>query len=85
MKIYTFRIIIEPDENNTFHGYAPSLRGCHTWGNTIEETRKNLKDAMRTFIFSLIQDKQPVPQENGMEFFETISEDELQPTTKAYA
>lgn len=77
MKNYTYRIIIEPDENNTFHGFAPTLRGCHTWGNTIEETRKNLKDAMKAYIFSLFEDKQPVPQENGLELFETISQEEL--------
>lgn len=63
MSTYTFRIIIEPDENNTFHGYVPSLPGCHTWGETIEETRKNLKDAIRTYIASLIADKKSIPKE----------------------
>ena len=66
MKTHTFRIIIEPDENNTFHGFVPCLQGCHTWGKTIDETRKNLKDAISVFISSLIEDNQPIPQENGL-------------------
>lgn len=85
MQTYTFRIIIEPDENGAFHGYVPSLRGCHTWGETIEQTRKNIKDAIRTYIASLTADKQPIPRENGLEIFETISEEELKSSIKAYA
>ena len=61
MKNYSFRIIIEPDEKNTFHGFVPSLPGCHTWGKTFEETRKNLRDAIRAYILSLIDDGEPIP------------------------
>jgi len=81
MTIYTFRVIIEPDENNTFHGYVPALTGCHTWGQTIQETKNNLKDAIRTYIASLIADKKPIPKEQGLEFFETVTEQELKPST----
>ena len=77
MQTYTFRVIIEPDEKNTFHGYVPSLVGCHTWGNSIKKTRENLKDAIRTYIASLVADGKPIPQEQGFESFETISEKEL--------
>lgn len=82
MRIYTFRVIIEPDGKKAFHGYVPSLRGCHTWGGTIEETKKNLKEAITVYIESLIADRKPVPRETGLEFFETISEKELKITVK---
>lgn len=82
MNTHTFRIIIEPDEKNTFHGYVPSLPGCHTWGKTIEETKKNLKDAIRAYIASLIADKKQIPKETGFEFFETITEKELKVAAK---
>lgn len=81
MQTYTFRVIIEPDENHTFHGYAPSLPGCHTYGETIEKTKKNLKDAIQCYVASLIDDKKPVPQEKGFESFTTISEKELKLAT----
>lgn len=80
MKIYTFRVIIEPDEKKTFHGYVPVLPGCHTWGKTIEETKKNLKDAIKVYIRSLIADGEPVPTDEGLEFLETVSEKELKPS-----
>lgn len=74
MQFHTFRTIIEPDENNTFHGWAPSLKGCHTWGNTIEETKANLKDAITLYLLSLKEDNIEIPQEQGLEYFETIGE-----------
>ena len=79
MKIHTFRVIIEPDEKNTFHGYVPSLPGCHTWGKNLEETKKNLREAIQLYVASLIADKRAVPKETGLEFFETVSERELEP------
>lgn len=77
MRFYTFRVIIEPDENNTFHGHVPLLKGCHTWGETLEETKKNLKDAVQCYVASLIDDGETVPQENGFEFFTTVSDQEI--------
>ncbi len=56
MNSTTFRTIIEHDEGGTFHGYAPALQGCHTWGETIEETRKNLREAIELYIQSLVDD-----------------------------
>ena len=75
---YTFRTIIEPDEKGTFHGYAPALSGCHTFGATIEETQKNLKDAIAIYISSLIADGEDVPRDNSFESFETVTKKELE-------
>jgi len=74
MKTYTFRVIIEPDENDTFHGFAPVLPGCHTFGTTIEETRENLKDAIKAYVLSLLDDGEPVPDDRGFDGYETITD-----------
>jgi predicted RNase H-like HicB family nuclease len=79
MNTYTFRTIITPDEGGTFHGYAPALPGCHTWGNSLEETRAMLKDAIGAYIASLIEDKEPVPQDSGYETLETIALPSISP------
>lgn len=76
-QIFTYRIIIEPDEKHTFHGYVPALPGCHTWGKTIDETKKRLREAIQVYLLSLRDDNEPIPHERGMEFFETVSEKEL--------
>jgi predicted RNase H-like HicB family nuclease len=78
MRVYTFRIIIEPDEKKTFHGFVPSLPGCHTWGKTLEETKKNLKEAIRCHVQGLIKDGEPIPkEENTLELVQTFTEKEF--------
>jgi len=73
MNTRTYRIIIEPDENNTYHAYAPALAGCHTWGETLDEAKANIREAIGVYIASLVADKEDVPEETGMELLETIS------------
>jgi len=78
MKIYTFRVIIEPDEKNTYHGFVPSLPGCHTWGESIEETRENIKDAIKVYLTNMMDNHEELlPQTEDLEFFHTISEHDL--------
>ena len=72
MKSYTFRVIIEPDERNTFHAYVPALPGCHTWGETLEETRENIRDAINAYLQSLHAHGEVIPEEHGMEIVETV-------------
>jgi antitoxin HicB len=78
MKTYAFRVIIEPDEKNTFHGFVPSLPGCHTWGESIENTRDNLREAIRCHIQGLRKDGERIPHEDDvMELIQTFSEIDL--------
>jgi len=72
MKNYTYRIIIEPD-GEKYHGYVPALPGCHTHGATVEETRVHLRDAIRLYIEHLNETKSSVPEDVGLESFETVS------------
>jgi antitoxin HicB len=73
MNSYTYRIIIEPDENNTFHAYVPALPGCHTWGESFDEARENIRDAIDVYIRSLSKDREKIPLDRGVEIVETIS------------
>jgi antitoxin HicB len=73
MTTYSYRIIIEPDENKTFHAYVPSLPGCHTWGDSIETARKSIKDAMDVYLRSLMADDEKIPEDNGIEIVEMVS------------
>ena len=73
MKSLTYRIIIEPDEKGTYHAYVPALRGCHTWGESIDEARKNIKEAMTLYIESMRDLGEDIPEDLGFESFETIS------------
>ena len=78
MKNYTFRIIIEPDRPSGYHGFVPLLRGVHTCGKTIDEVKKNLKEAIKCHIQGLLKDKESIPQEGEvLELVQTLSEKEV--------
>ncbi len=62
MKTYTYRTLIEHDEKG-YHGFVPLLRGVHTVGKTIEETRGNLDEAIRCHLEGLVKDGIIPPQE----------------------
>ena len=68
---YTYRIIVEPDEKG-FHAYVPALPGCHTWGKSIKEAREMVRDAIDVYLRSLVADGELVPEDTGMEVFETV-------------
>lgn len=73
MKIYTYRTIIEPDEKG-YHGFVPLLRGVHTVGDTIEETKKNLEEAIRCHLEGLQKDGIIPPQEkDSIEAIQTVT------------
>lgn len=69
---YTFRTIIEKDGKH-FHGYVPALLGCHTFGRTIEETQKNLQDAIKVYIESIAREKGRIPHDASFESFQTVA------------
>ncbi len=75
-KILTYRTIIKKD-GKYYHGFVPLLPGCHTQGKTIEETKKNLREAIEVWLESRIAHKIPIPQEEGLESLETINLDSL--------
>lgn len=73
MTTYTFRTIIEPDEKG-YHGFVPLLKGVHTVGKTIEETKNNLYEAIRCHIEGLLKDNILPPQEeNTIEAIQTFT------------
>lgn len=49
MRTYHFAAVIEKDEED-YYAYCPELQGCYTSGDTYEEARANLADAIRLHI-----------------------------------
>lgn len=64
-KVLNYRIIVEPDEQTGtkkpwFTALCPTL-GIADDGITIEEAISALRDSIKTYVDSLIEDKIPVP------------------------
>jgi predicted RNase H-like HicB family nuclease len=49
MKTYHFAAVIEKDEDG-YYAFCPALQGCYTSGETFEEARANLVDAIRLHV-----------------------------------
>jgi len=54
--------VIEEAEDGSYSAFVPDLPGCTTSGNTADEVRLNIKDAVDTYIESLREHNEPVPQ-----------------------
>ena len=44
------RVILEPQEEGGYTVYVPSLPGCISEGDTIEEALKNIKEAISLYL-----------------------------------
>jgi predicted RNase H-like HicB family nuclease len=55
MKFYTFKIIIEPEDEKDggYYAYSPDLHGCYSNGKTVEETRANMQEAIEQHLEAL--------------------------------
>jgi len=63
-KIYNYTVILEKEEEGGYHAFCPMLKGCHSQGDTFEETVENITEAIELYLESLMADNQPIPQEN---------------------
>ena len=64
MKIYSYTVIFEKEEDGGYHVFYPTLPGCHTQGDTYDKAMKNIKDAIKLNIESLKAHHEPIPEED---------------------
>ena len=63
MKEHNYKIILEREEDSSYHAFCPALPGCHTQGNTYEEALENIKDAIKLYVESLKAHREIIPIE----------------------
>ncbi|MGH7402879.1 MAG: type II toxin-antitoxin system HicB family antitoxin [Candidatus Rokuibacteriota bacterium] len=74
MKYYTFEIVIEKEpQDDGYAAYSPTLPGCFSNGRTIEEAKRNMREAMRQHIESLQAHGQPIPQNDRLVHVEELT------------
>ncbi len=57
------QVMIEPDETGGFVASCPSLPGCHSQGETLEEAIANIREAIELYIEVLEEDGKPIPDD----------------------
>jgi predicted RNase H-like HicB family nuclease len=56
-----FAVVFEKAENN-YSAYVPDLPGCITTGKTLEETRRNIREAIEFHMKGMAEDGEPIPE-----------------------
>lgn len=63
-KVLKYTVIFETAKEGGYVAYVPLLPGCITQGETYEEAKINVKDAIKGYLKVLKEDKDPIPVEN---------------------
>lgn len=58
-----YTILVYRAEEGGFWAEVPALPGCYSQGETIEETMKNIKEAIEAHILVLKEDEEKIPAE----------------------
>ena len=74
MQFFSFEIVIEREEEDEgYFAYSPSLPGCFSNGKTIEEAKRNIREALQEHVLSLRDHFLPIPQRERIVHVEELS------------
>jgi antitoxin HicB len=58
---YSYTVLFEPAEEGGYTAFCPALPGLVTEGDTYEETRERVREAIEGYLESLLKNGQPIP------------------------
>ncbi|MCX6092181.1 MAG: type II toxin-antitoxin system HicB family antitoxin [Candidatus Bipolaricaulota bacterium] len=74
MKFYSFQIVIEKEKDDPgYYAYSPTLPGCFSNGKTVEEAKRNIREAIELHITSLLARDEQVPQTDDLLHVEELT------------
>lgn len=65
MASYNYRILLRKEPEGGFTVLVPSLPGCITFGETMDEAIEMAKEAISLYIESLIAEGEEIPTEDS--------------------
>jgi len=75
VKILNYKILLKKEPEGGYTVFVPSLPGCITYGETVDESIINAKEAIELYIESLKSHGEDIPtEENILEYTLTVSE-----------
>ena len=57
----SFTVLIEKDEDGVFIGTVPPLKGCYSYGKTLDELMANLKEAIEVHLEAFGEEEKKLP------------------------
>ena len=74
MKFYSFQIVIEKEaEDEGYSAYSPTLPGCFSNGRTIEEAKRNIRQAIEQHLESMLAHALEIPQNESVVHVEELT------------
>jgi predicted RNase H-like HicB family nuclease len=64
MKRHSYTVIYEEDPEGGFVASVPSLPGCYSQGDTLEEAESNITEAIELYLETLYEESKEVPEEH---------------------
>ena len=62
-KTVSYSVFYEQAPEGGYVAVVPALPGCHTQGESLEETQRNVKEAIALYLDSLTAHGEAVPEE----------------------
>lgn len=70
MKIHHYTAVFQKEPEGGYTVIVPALRGCVTYGETIEKAVAAAREAIKSYLGSLAKDEEPAPPD--VSFVSTI-------------
>ena len=74
MNFYSFEVVIEKEaDDEGYHAWSPSLPGCFSNGRTIEDAKRNMREAVTQHVTALLAHGEPIPQNERLVHVEELA------------
>ena len=74
MNFYSFEVVIEKEaDDEGYYAWSPSLPGCFSNGPTIEDAKRNMREAVTQHVTVLLAQGEPVPQNERLVHVEELA------------
>lgn len=64
MSYLRYTVILEREPDGGYHVSCPALPGCHSEGDTLEQSLENMKEAVEVYVESLVAHGEEIPKED---------------------
>ncbi|MGH7813512.1 MAG: type II toxin-antitoxin system HicB family antitoxin [Candidatus Binataceae bacterium] len=58
----SYAVVYDAAPEGGYAAFVPALPGCHSQGETLEETELNIKEAIEVYLESLVAHREPIPK-----------------------
>ena len=72
MKVFNYTVKVHSAEEGGYWAEVPSLPGCFTQGETLDEVKQMAKDAIEGYLQALIEHGEQIPVEEKEDLVGTL-------------